>query len=463
MVIGGLLARSSAQQSAIDARYRSSARQAMADGDFERAKVFYSRLVDRQQYGQSEDQLNWARILSASGDPYGGREALQKLAPDGKIGYEPAHRQMALQLAVEVERSEDPALLKRWSWHMQQGVRDDSAESHRLWALYHLRVGQPAEAVKRLASAAKSEPVLWLQAAALARALGDNPSAEQYLVRSVEHSQKAIEDNPLDLQKRLLMIQTLVAQGNLDLAETLLTESMRLINDPVLVRTYSDLQLVRFDQTELSDINGRLFLLGKASRLDPNNPSVYARLVRFYQQLEEEGQREKLRESLAQSIVQGNDSAFAHFALGSIFYLEQNSEDSLFHMEQAFRQAPQMLDVANNLAWLLSQKVEPDLERAEKLILSVLERQPNTVRYRDTYAAVLEAGSRWDEALIELERLLPLVSEKERRGLHKRLAIVYRNMGKEDFAKAHEAMVENAEYGGHIDHERYETEREVNR
>ena len=330
----------------------------MASGDFERAKVFYSRLVDRQQYGQAEDQLNWARILSASGDPYGGREALEKLAPDGKIGYEPAHRQMALQLAVEVERSEDPGLLKRWSWHMQQGVRDDSAESHRLWALYHLRVGQPDEAVKRLASAAKTEPSLWIQAAALSRALGDNASAEQYLDRSVEYAKNAIEDDPLDLRKRQLMIQALVAQGKFDEAEALLIESMRLINDPVLVRTYSDLQLVRFDQTELTDINGRLGWLGQASRLDPNNPSVYARLVRFYQQLEEGGEREKLRESLAQSIVRGNDSAFAHFALGSIFYLEQNSEESLFHMEQAFRQAPQMLDVANNLAWLLSQKDE---------------------------------------------------------------------------------------------------------
>ena len=122
--------------------------------------------------------------------------------------------------------------------------------------------------------------------------------------------------------------------------------------------------------------------------------------------------------------------------------MEENHKESLFHLEKAFELSPQMLDVANNLAWLLAKGPEPDLERAEKLIRSAIEKRPNDIRYHDTLAGVLEESQRWDEALVELEKVLSVTSGNASPDLHTRLAKVYRALGNESMAEMHEEEAE---------------------
>ena len=443
IAVAALLGMAIWNRSGIENRYRSAARGAMSDGDWESARVYYSRLIDGKRKVAPEDELNWVQLLAANGQHVEARDLLQKLAPDTTPGYTPAHRMRAKMLAADAQRDAvdgmvSPQLLEQWHWHLREGVRDESVESDQLWAAYYLQVGQPQDAVNRLEDAARREPRLWLQVATLTRALGDSDATDRYLKQSLSASKERVEADVHSVDNWLMLVRTLVAQNDIEAAERAINESLRVVDDPLLLRAASDLALVRYDLTQPEDIPKRLEFLARASKLDRNNPAVYTRLIRFYTEQSDDSKKQILRDSLNRSIADGNEAAFAHFALGSIYFLEQDQAKSLFHIEQAFRQLPHMLDVANNLAWLLANGPEKDLARAEELIRSVVQQSPNDPRYRDTLASVLEGQQRWKDALVELELVLPKVSDKEKLDVHKRLANVYRQLGQDELALLHE-------------------------
>lgn len=478
LLVAGLVGRAVLYRDQIDAGYRAGARAAMEAADYEKARVFYSRLIDSNNSADPQDRLNWARILGQSGDPLAANAVLNELAPDDAVGYSLAHRQRALMLTAMTEQKPvtanpnsanpnsanpnteglntegtsstdsdpaspemtrpNPALLEQLHWHLKHGARDDSSEAHRLWASYFVKVGKLDEAVARMELAARREPNLWLTAARLAGATGDTTSMDRFLDRARQAAKDALDDHPHDVQQRLMLVQAMVQQGRLDESEQTLAEGLRATGDPMLRRASADLMLLKFDRATDTEMDERISFLANASTLDPNNPALYARMVTYYQSLSGDAEKASLRAALQRAIVKGNGTGFAHFALGSIFWLEEDLKQSLFHLEQAFELRPQMLDVANNLAWLLAKGPEPDLERAEKLIRSAIEKRPNDIRYRDTLATVLEEAQRWDEALLELERVLSATAGKKDSSLHKRLAKTYRALGNESLAKMHE-------------------------
>lgn len=442
LIVAFLVGRALIYSDKIDGRYRDGARKAMEAEDYEKARVYYSRLVESGEAADPQDRLNWAKILGQAGESAAARAILTELAPDATVGYGPAHRQRALILTAESERTPDPAILEQLYWHLRHGAREDTAEAHRLWASYFLKVNKPQDAVSRLESAARKDPNLWLTAARLAGAVGQTDSMNRFLDRAKVNTKTILDSNPHDVQQRLMLVQAMVQEDQLDEAERVLAEGLRVVDDPTLRRACSDLMLLKFDRTNDDDISVRVSYLSEASKFDANNPAIYARMVGFYQSQKSDAAKKGLRSSLQRAIVQGKGTAFAHFALGSVFWLEKDQKQSLFHLEKAFELAPQMLDVANNLAWLLAKGPEPDLERAEELIRSAIEKRPNDVRYHDTLAGVLEESQRWDEALVELEKVLSATSGRTSPDLHKRLATVYRALGNKSMAEMHEEEAE---------------------
>jgi thioredoxin-like negative regulator of GroEL len=72
------------------------------------------------------------------------------------------------------------------------------------------------------------------------------------------------------------------------------------------------------------------------------------------------------------------------------------------------------------------------------LINVAVEKRPDVVNYRDTKGAILMKMERWEDALIELETILPRTEGEARQDLHQRLAKIYTELGKESLAKMHE-------------------------
>ncbi len=66
--LGGILYYGYYNQHLISMRYRDAARLAVDDGDITLARFYYSRLMGEGALGSSQDELNWAMMLTNTGD-----------------------------------------------------------------------------------------------------------------------------------------------------------------------------------------------------------------------------------------------------------------------------------------------------------------------------------------------------------------------------------------------------------
>jgi len=452
IAVGAVLYHSEAAQSAIQLSYRAAGRAAFTAGNLERARFYYSRLIGSGDIGSPQDQLNWATMLASSGDSQAAIKLLDKLAPEDAVGFGPAHLQKALFLtsALRAGQVQGPDVLNRLQWHLRQSARDNSVESNQLWAFYYLAAGQPDKAIARQAIAAQLNPDLWLEAAALCNSPDSAEDRARFVGRAEAHSRQSIADNPLDAARRLMLVRVLVDRKQLDEADAILADGLKLESSPLLKRAGSDLCLVRLEQlatptTATSDadrLQAQIRLIGQASQIDPQNPAIVKHWAALHDRANSDEHRKQIREQLEKSIVDGESTAFAHFTLGGILWTVAEQKKSLFHLEKAFELDPRFMDAANNLAWVLANQEQPDADRAEQLIRQAIQQRPNDLRYQDTLGEVLSKQGKWDEALVVLERVFPVSPVGKRKNLHRRLADAYEHLGEENLARLHRESAE---------------------
>ncbi len=120
-VLGGILYRGVYFKNDISMRYREAGRLAIDDGDVSLARFYYSRLMGEGALGSSQDELNWAMMLTNSGDLPGSIKILDKLAPEEAPGYAPAHRYKALLLMnlLRVGSQKVSDVAPRLQWHLK--------------------------------------------------------------------------------------------------------------------------------------------------------------------------------------------------------------------------------------------------------------------------------------------------------------------------------------------------------
>lgn len=455
VLYGSIVGRAAWNQKSTEDAYRSRARQAMEDGDYDRAKVHYSRLVADEKNTDSEDKYNWAQIVALSGDTQSATKLIESLAPDVSGGYAPAHRFKAIQLALLLEahskgESNGPVdvdvTLKLLKHHLSRSGTEEPQELADLWTAYHLAAGEKKEAVGTLMEAAQWEPTRWLQAARLSREIGDVESRSLALKRAAAYYAEILAERPRDVTARITLAGIDLDLERWDQAEGLLKDGLKLSGMPEpdvanLRRAMSDFYLLRLasipdaDGKGFAEVNRRLMV---AIEADPTNPMAYQRMVELYQITGDEARRGVLREQLERQIAAGQSIPFAHFALGSVLWLEGKHDDAVWHTKKALELNPELTDVANNLAWLLADKYPDQLARAHELVEMALAKKPDDPRYRDTKGMILFKQERWDEALVEYESILPLTGGDRRKQLHGRLAEIYGKLGKASLAKVHE-------------------------
>ena len=158
--------------SKIDRRYRAAALRAVGDNNFQLAKTYFRRLVNRGNLDQNE-QFQWAIILANSGEGERAANLINELAPDDQIGFQPAHEYKAVNISRTFGESKDVTKLKKLVWHLQNS-RDTSPEIHRAWATYHLGAEQYDNAVKALRKSADVNPEHFLMIARIYQQQGRN-------------------------------------------------------------------------------------------------------------------------------------------------------------------------------------------------------------------------------------------------------------------------------------------------
>ena len=139
--------------------------------------------------------------------------------------------------------------------------------------------------------------------------------------------------------------------------------------------------------------------------------------------------------SLQGMIADGKSAAMAHFAMSSMLLVDGREKEGQWHLQQSLKLEPGMAVVCNNLAWIMLKGDKEQWDEALSLATQAVRSQPDYPNFRDTLGTALMRKERYEEAIVEFERILTVIDDKK--SIHRKLAICYRKIGQPEMAKVH--------------------------
>ena len=421
----------------IEDRYRIGAFKAIKDGDYDLAKTNFTRIIDAGEL-QTSDELAWAGVLSLTGETDRALEILNKLAPDkGPPGYRPAHREKVANLLRTLGKTSDPDHLSKLKRHLDC-CEKDVPELSRAWFTYYLAIGDSSNAMQKLVVSSEKEPQYWLGLAELYKRQGNETSQIRCLDAAKESSDLKVKKDPFDIQARVNLAKTLTRQEDIDGAERVLVEGLKLMPNEQMKRLLCDFYLLRFDKSSLEneEFAKQFAYLQNALSLSAGNAGIYDRMTKMFLAASTEEKKLEIRNELLNLVTGDKPSAMAHFALGNLYESEGDSKKAVWHLKQSYELDNRSLAVANNLAWMLAHGQEPDLDQALELANNVLKVAPGNPEFLDTLGSIYLKRGEYESAIVSFEKSLPRVLDKA--AVHKKLAICYRAIDRPELAKLHE-------------------------
>ncbi len=417
--------------------YRNAAVNAYARGNFDSARVYYERLVSLDG-GKQKSQFDLALSLVGLDEVERAEAIMRDLASFDANGFGRAHLWVAHRMLMDSKTYQSPEKLDAAYTHLTraQQALPDSPEVNLRMSQFLVAVNRNDEAVSFLVHACKFERKLNFELAMLLGSLGREEEGKEALRRANNHYRLAVRRDPMNKDARLRLASILVNLDDFDGAIKLLREGQVLHPNGPFSRAIAHAFITRFDKLHDSASTNpalKLELLRIALLHDPDSREALTRLLALGESTEKSlAATSQMLEAL---IASGYANAFAHFVLGCKSWEADEKETAIFHFERAYKLDETLGPVANNLAWILTHKEEPQLPRALELIASVLRQWPENAAYRDTKGQILVKMERWHEALDDLEFALRGIPEDS--NLHTALATTYAKLGRHRLAEKH--------------------------
>ena len=425
----------------IENRYLQGAQRALANEDFQLARVYFGRIMAGTELTPPQE-FTWANILTKTGDSQRANEVIEKLAPDDGAGFGRAHAVRALSLAQKVGKSNDPKLLSKLKWHLQNSKtvsgNFETPDLQQAWAVFHLANEDYQKAIDALAKAAATQPEFYLTIAKIYQGKGDSEGLNNTLATAEMVYRERLNRNTLDNNSRIVLANVLAQRKNFAEAEQILTKGLRIQPDKLLKRATSDFYVLMHDRARRNseDVVSQIDFLIRAVQLDPNFQPTYQRLISLYVDKQESiNDTAVIRKTFVNLMAGDQPTPMAHLVYGNFLWEEGEQEKAQFHIEQAYKMDEDYVIVLNNLAWIISQSKEPDLERAAKLAEAAIAGRHNDGRFHHTYGTILHMQKKYKEAALEFELALP--SASNRGPIHQILAVIYQKLGMIDLAEKH--------------------------
>jgi len=214
---------------------------------------------------------------------------------------------------------------------------------------------------------------------------------------------------------------------------------VRIQRDAQILRAMADFYVLRHDlarkEGAASDV--QMQYLVQAINFDPNYPIVYDRMLAVFMDANRSPEEAaKIKKTFLDIVTSDNPSALAHFSLSNILWQEGDVEKAQFHLEQAYTLNKNIVIVLNNLAYMIADGEEPDLERALELSEAAVSQLPDNAQFRDTLGIIYMKMGRHKEAVSEFQRALP--GEADKKAVHAKLAICYAALGMDELAGIHQ-------------------------
>ena len=426
----------------ISRRYEPLYQRALAERDFEKAKLGLERILQETPDAPPEVVFNFARCLKELGQGEEAAALISDLAPLTGRGFIPAHLVMVQSLLLA--GSQDPSALPTAEKHLKR-VLELEPDRTDLWIkagqiCVTLQKWEPAK--KYFLNAVAVSPEVTLQLANIARIRGQTEEQRTWAERADRYfeTRNLIESkNPavsLGLaQAKLMLGQFTNSLVILDMGiREFGTAPFRELASQVL----AEWEFMVSTQSP-SDLSTRLSLVQRGLEYWPFNPELLRRLIAFSRI--EGPQAETARAKLRGILAQGSTVPTLHLLLGIDAWQHNQTAEAREHFDAAFKLAPQAPTMVNNMALVLALGDKPEPERALTMINGVLDHSPNNPVFRDTRGQILAKLGKWREALTDLEFSLP--SNKESIRTHQALESAYQGLGMSQMAKEHQLRADS--------------------
>jgi tetratricopeptide (TPR) repeat protein len=450
MALTFAVAASTKSERELESRYSAEAKSAFQSGNYARAVTCYERLAATSS--EPEPRFRLALAADAMGDRARATSVILSLAPDDLSpdvakGYAPAHYWRARQLLAL--SSAPRGAIAVAEMHLLQAIAGDLDEkdaAHGLLGQLYLTYNRNnssnrlEQAEFHLTKAAATRPIFRLALARTFALRGNTVRAKQEAELASRFFRDRAREDSTNITARLAWAEATSFLEDYLGAVTILEEGLQGTGDAVyrlaLAKVYLGWHDLRKKQPTVTPAE-LLVLLDKGLTYDTANKELLNRLLDLLRVGGPES--EKARAFFTQLLAKGGTAlASIHFALAIDARLRNDADDEKLHLEQAFRLDSKTGIIANNLAWVLSQPPNPDLNRALALIDAAIEREPTHRTYRDTRGHIYLSLHRWQDALADLE--LVLTTAPDTPGLHDALADAYAHVGNAGLAAKHRKL-----------------------
>jgi len=186
----------------------------------------------------------------------------------------------------------------------------------------------------------------------------------------------------------------------------------------------------------------RLHLIQKGLKNNPENLKLQSLLVQAAHASDDSGlAAKKLLDQLVAGTA-GDSAAEWHFLLGKDARMRGDLATARRYLQTAYELAPQLTQIKNELAMVLSTGNREDLDQALELIEPVVDTFPDSPEFRNTRGRILARLGRNEAAAVDLKfAAAELANPAETRLV---LAKVYDALGKTQLAEQQRRLAESA-------------------
>ncbi len=232
---------------------------------------------------------------------------------------------------------------------------------------------------------------------------GDREIAEQY-IRSLEETESH------HLSSSLLNLRAAILTDKREYQAAAQTYVRSLKLDPNNRQAHIELGdlLLRIRQGRLAEPH-----FANVLRATPNDPEL---LLKLGVALLLQGKLAPAQEQLNKAL-QLRQMPMAHWHLAEIAVSSKDAAGAVAHYEAAIRLSPEMIEQANNLAWLLATSHVAELRNGERAVFVADQvcnaQQPTSAGALDTLAAAYAEESRFDDAVVTAQKALDMARDTD--------------------------------------------------
>ncbi len=433
-------------------RYASIKKTSMTRGDYQTARIACERVLEicrNDSYFAArypEHLFDLAICLMFLNRPEDARHLISKVAPfddvETPLSYPPAHLYVAKNTWMTA-KEKTPEVMAKVERHLLRAATDspDMAEAHQILGELYLSRQEWDKAKRHLLKAAETRGESYLLLALVSQGTNDPEGMRQWNGRAQQFFQQKLDTAAIeDPAMRMGLARTYLLAENFEKAAATFLTGFKKSGEPGYTKALGAvygawvLSLKGKAETTPGDL---LKLVSVGLTFDNQNETLLTELVRLAELSGEAGT--EANNAVRTMAAAGGGNGMLHFVLGSAA-LGQNKEDEAnTYFDLAFRESPELPQIANNFAMVLVVGAKPDYPRALGIMNQLLSRYPSMAAALDTRGRIHLKMKHYQEAVTDLTRALPGLGQLAP-SAHEALAEAYTGLNLPELAEEHRKL-----------------------